>query len=163
MLKRQYMYQSEIIKSHRKLSSTKMNPSWIYTLIFEQSGTLLDNPDCAGQQIMSNPLWVFVIFVALREAVPAPRLSSPLDFTMNCHVFSSDLQCVSMTLQPFTARLAYQRVRWSTCISQCVSVPHRALGDELLSCKPLLDQSLKGLRVWPFQIIIWGGIPVEVC
>lgn len=42
--------------SQKNPSLTKMSPSWLYALRFVQPSTLQDNPNSAGQQIMSNPL-----------------------------------------------------------------------------------------------------------
>lgn len=71
----------------------------------------------------------------------------------------------SMTLQPFTVRLAYQRVRWSTYISQCVSVPHRALCEELLSHKPCWTSHLKNyvndlFRSSSGEVFLWKSAKV---
>lgn len=46
---------------------------------------------------------------------------------MNCHVFSTDLHCVSKTLQPFSVHLALSKSQVVHLISQCVSVPHRTV------------------------------------
>lgn len=112
-------------------------------------------------QILSEYLSHFQLSV--KQSQPQGfQYCSPLDFTLNCHVFSSDLQCVFMT--PWL----HSRSQWQNChefhLHQplCVFSPT----DPSVKSSSLTTSCWTGhLKdyVWPFQIIIWGGIPVEVC
>lgn len=120
----------------------EMSPFWIYTLIFGH----LDNPISAGQHIKSNPCWVFVIFVALTEAVPVIAVHHWIPH--RAVVFSP------VTNSVFPWPYSQLQSVWLNTESdsplddnQLVSVPPQSTS----LYNPLQDQSFKGPHVWLFR------------